>query len=1335
MHKFNTKCPDCLALYTLDETFKGKVGVCQFCRKTFLLDPVAQDVQISDFSEDHPVCAPSDKTKVSSSLTVFSQDIVVSDNTSFSVNSGIEIDFIENDIFVEEEAAKNDREAVLFAEEAKSNSNQKSKAEKNWEVGDIILGVYEVRSMPNGLPYAEGGVGLVHRVYHREWDIELAVKSPKPTIFQTEIGRLNYERECKTWIDLGLHPNIVTCYLARRIDGIPRLFAELMLDGSLSDWVRNGRLYQGEMIDVHKRIFDIAIQFAWGLDYAHRQGLLHLDIKPANVMISGKSVKVTDFGLSRAVAAAVDNSEIHPGQSNEACWEGMTPGYCSPEQYQSYLLYRAKNNSPLPQMTAQSDIWSWAISVLTMYYGRPPCKKGGQTAGKTFELFLKIPTPAKTPAMPNGIIELLRHCFQLEPENRPRSMAEISDRLINIYRDVFRESYPQKQPIMTASTAESLNNRAASLIDLGELKQAELLFGEVVRMHTWHPQASYNKIMIDWRTGKITDIEATHQIESLTNLRPDDATSWYALAQVQRERGNIEDAYHAMQRVVELEPKKEYRRHNAVIREMLTQNTRCIERFRVCPLERPFVFLSEDESLILFAVTPEMIGIYQTETGALYTKFRKNRIGSSSMADSELLFAQTPTPEKVDESNVGIVAVDALSQQGEFVTSFQSGLLYEMLHADKTFSVLSNDTNWELYRTEEPDRFFLRKTHEDAQPIAFQTVRWNVNEEHFRSLLTADSQTNVKRLSAVQLTDGVPMVITARVGELPTVTDSEETPATARPYGLIAQRRGRLRGHEGTVLAAHTTPDGNYAVTGGSDKTVRIWELNSRHCVRTFRGGEGYVRSLYISKNRRFMLSLADQSLLKIWDTNLLLNEPYKLRAPIMLCLVASSEVVSQNQSELAETCRQAKNMAAEGNVREAIASLEKAKKIAGWESLKKDINQWDLVGRFSNRHRIEGALCNATWHNHGDIVSSVAMSMDGKTAVSSGRAPTILVWDLLRGCCVRELTGHTDWVRSVDVTSDGRFVVSAGWDQTVRIWNVDKGELIRVFEERLRSTACVAFSPSARSVAVTTAAGQLYLFDSTNGKVTAFWSAHGGTANTLRFSRDGRHIVTGGDDGKVMLWDVAERGRNGRIVARLPAPAMAVWPVTTLSHVAVASQDGLVRLCRVDEDPDREPFEWAGHLAGVTSLIMTPDDRWLVTGSKDKTIRIWEWQKKAPAQTLKLHSGTVSSLALDFSATRLLSTGEDETVRSWNLDWGYEFPGWQDETSLLDDYVRVLMNVYSPKANLSAIQSGVIPTTLQLDERLFRAVRAELEFRGFGWIKPEAVWHAITRCADDASR
>ncbi len=224
-----------------------------------------------------------------------------------------------------------------------------------WKPGDVILGLYEVQEVFTG-----GGMGLVYKVRHRGWNVELAVKTPRPEFFARAGAAENFEREAETWVNLGLHPHTVSCFYVRRLGGIPRVFAEYVDGGSLADWIRGKpgqppRLYEGGPDQALERILDVAIQFAGGLHYAHEQGLVHQDVKPANVIMTrGGIAKVTDFGLAKARALAGEVGTARAGQSILVSSGGLTPAYCSPEQ---------ANHEPLSR---KSDVWSWAVSVLEM---------------------------------------------------------------------------------------------------------------------------------------------------------------------------------------------------------------------------------------------------------------------------------------------------------------------------------------------------------------------------------------------------------------------------------------------------------------------------------------------------------------------------------------------------------------------------------------------------------------------------------------------------------------------------------------------------------------------------------------------------------------------------------------------------------------------------------------------------------------------------------------------------------------------------------------------------------------------------------------------------------
>src|ERR1700756_1070778 len=90
-----------------------------------------------------------------------------------------------------------------------------------WSVGDVVEELYEVREV-----ITSGGMGVVHRVHHRGWNIDLAVKTPRPELVSSPQRVAAFETEAETWVGLGLHPNVVACVFVRRIDEMLRVFAE-----------------------------------------------------------------------------------------------------------------------------------------------------------------------------------------------------------------------------------------------------------------------------------------------------------------------------------------------------------------------------------------------------------------------------------------------------------------------------------------------------------------------------------------------------------------------------------------------------------------------------------------------------------------------------------------------------------------------------------------------------------------------------------------------------------------------------------------------------------------------------------------------------------------------------------------------------------------------------------------------------------------------------------------------------------------------------------------------------------------------------------------------------
>jgi|GEM_PF-2383970 len=372
-----------------------------------------------------------------------------------------------------------------------------------WQNGDVILDKYAIRDV-----FTSGGMGLVYRAYHKDWDMDMAVKSPRPEFFQTEEQASNFEREAETWVNLGLHPHIVSCFYVRRLGGIPRIFAEFVEGGTLSEWIRSGRLYQEGAEAGMERILDIAIQVAWGLHFSHQKGLVHQDVKPGNVlMTTDGAAKVSDFGLANARLAAHEGAATTRKVGQSILVEGagfLTPEYASPEQFAGQPLSTA------------SDAWSWAVLVLEMLKGE--CDwADGRAAPFVLEEFYqeKVQT--------DPLAQLLHECLVVPVKQRSSNLLAQAEALIRIHENLTGETYPRSYTGEGQASSDALNNKGASLLDLGKTERGIECLEQAMKLNPRNLNAKFNLLVTEWRLAKATDEDIITWLSSFRNEINSDA--------------------------------------------------------------------------------------------------------------------------------------------------------------------------------------------------------------------------------------------------------------------------------------------------------------------------------------------------------------------------------------------------------------------------------------------------------------------------------------------------------------------------------------------------------------------------------------------------------------------------------------------------------------------------------------------------------------------------------------------------------------------------------------------------------------------------------------------
>lgn len=296
----------------------------------------------------------------------------------------------------------------------------------------------------------------------------------------------------------------------------------------------------------------------------------------------------------------------------------------------------------------------------------------------------------------------------------------------------------------------------------------------------------------------------------------------------------------------------------------------------------------------------------------------------------------------------------------------------------------------------------------------------------------------------------------------------------------------------------------------------------------------------------------------------------------------------------------------------------------------------------------------------HRGFVSTMAFNASGRQLVTAGGENTARIWDITTGQEIARFYHDADLdhefsVRAVAFHSDGNQLMTVSSDHTVRIWGVTAGQPVTRTEHKDMLDAMV-FSPDGLYFATAEnnpfTKGVAVVWDAKTDREISRIDTHTRVLNTIAFDPTGQYLITGSADRSLCVWDQWNVGPQPRKVVchYFSAPVQAVAFSSNGQYLAVARREKTLLILENWNTGSLRTVAVISHPDQVSSVVFSPDKRFIASGCRDGFARIWQWQTAAdkPLAAMK-HGPIVKAMAFSVDGHYLATAGFRREAYVWN--------------------------------------------------------------------------------------
>ncbi|NJM23326.1 MAG: WD40 repeat domain-containing protein [Richelia sp. SM1_7_0] len=301
------------------------------------------------------------------------------------------------------------------------------------------------------------------------------------------------------------------------------------------------------------------------------------------------------------------------------------------------------------------------------------------------------------------------------------------------------------------------------------------------------------------------------------------------------------------------------------------------------------------------------------------------------------------------------------------------------------------------------------------------------------------------------------------------------------------------------------------------------------------------------------------------------------------------------------------------------------------------------------------------TLSGHCGSINAIAVTYNNKYVISASDDTTLIVWDFYSGRELLKLSGHTASVNAVVITPDDKYIISGSSDKTIKIWDLATGKSLVTLTGHSDSVNAVIVTPDGRQIISASSDSTIKLWNMKNMNEEHSLTCNGKSLNSVTITPNGKHIVFNSNylerldcrtkisSDYLNVYNIQTK-KIKKILSNLSieqkfSQSIAITPD---SLNAISSSYNIIYIRNIENGD--EIIRLLGHNDSVNTIAASSNGKYIISGSSDKTIRVWNLKTKEYL-ILKGHTEAVNSVIVSYDSRYCLSASGDKTIKIWNIE------------------------------------------------------------------------------------